>query len=162
MVVLITPLTARPYSAPNPALSIRVSLTALIGMAKRSSPPRRVMLVSTPSMKPAVSEMVPPFIAGAMSSSGTAPVPAMLMTPGSILTVEAYIRDRKGRFSATSLSSDEVAPISYLLTSGASESTVISSPLAGASRRSTPQRTPPSTTTVCSAEPRPSSLASSW
>ena len=127
IVVLITPPVARPYSAPKPAASICVSLTALVGMAKRSSPPRRVMLVSTPSTKAAVSEMVPPLSAGALSSSATPPEPETLITPGSMRIVEAYMRERNAMFSATSLSIEAVAPISYLFTSGASEVTVISS-----------------------------------
>jgi NAD(P)-dependent dehydrogenase (short-subunit alcohol dehydrogenase family) len=44
------------------------------------------------------------------------------------LQVDAYMRERNAMFSATSLSTEAVAPMLYLLTSGASEVTVMVTP----------------------------------
>jgi hypothetical protein len=103
--------------------------------------------------------MVPPFIAGALSSSATPPLPETLITPGSIRTVEAYMRERKAMLSATSFSREAVAPIWYLLTRGASEVTVISSAVCDARVTSTSTRAPLSRLVVRSFEPMPSRLA---
>ena len=44
------PDVARPYSAPKPVASSFVSVSAVLGMSMRISPPRRCIEVSTPSM----------------------------------------------------------------------------------------------------------------
>ena len=76
-VELITPPMTRPYSAPKPWVSSLDSARAVAGMMSRASPPRRVLLVSTPSISTWVSVEMPPFTAGRLSDSAT------LTTPGS-------------------------------------------------------------------------------